>query len=147
MQGRTGQAKPSSRVPTRQACPASSLGRSVPSGRAALLVPIETSLAPDVSEGDEQDAHEDKHLDEAEPLELPHDHRPRVEEHSLDVEDDEEHRREVEANGEPAMGRAVRDDAGLVRGQLRLVRLVRAQHEAEGDQSANQTENYQYENQ
>ena len=37
-------------------------------------------------EGDEQDAHEDEHLDEAEPLELLHDHGPRVEEDSFDVE-------------------------------------------------------------
>src|SRR5206468_6056328 len=64
------------------------------------LVPLERPLPPDVDVGDREDHQEEEELHEAEPGELVEDHRERVEEDNLDVEDDEEHRREVEADRE-----------------------------------------------
>src|SRR6266581_3432469 len=111
--------------------------------RAVRSVPIEASVAPDVRERYEEYAHEHEHLDEAEPLELPHQHRPRIEEDGLDVEDDEKHRGEVEADRQPAHRRSLRDDAGLVRSELFLGGLGRAEHEAQRSDRADQTENHQ----
>ena len=46
-------------------------------------------------------------------------HRERVQEHDLDVEDDEEHRRQVEADREALLLRRPRRDAGLERDRAR----------------------------
>src|SRR5579871_1218533 len=45
------------------------------------LVPFQTALAPDVRQRDEQDQHEDEHLDDPVPAELAQVDRPRIEEH------------------------------------------------------------------
>src|SRR2546428_13612535 len=111
----------------------------------APLLPIQTSFAPDVGQSDEQDAHEDQHLDEAEPLQLAQEHSPRVEEDRLDVENDEQHRGQVKAHGEPPVGGRVGDDPGLVGFELALRRSRRPEHEAEGDQRSQYPEDYQYE--
>ena len=66
-------------------------------------------------------------LDQAEGAELTEDDRPGVEEHDLDVEDDEDHRHEVEADGEPLRRLLVRHDAALVGRDLgRRVGFLRA---------------------
>src|SRR6266508_5796258 len=113
--------------------------------RRAPLLPIKAPFAPDMRQRDEQDAHEDEHLDEAEPLELVEGDRPRVEEDRLDVEDDEEHRRQVEAHGQAAVGGGVGDDARLIRGELALGGSRWAEHEAQRDDRSQECEDDQYE--
>jgi hypothetical protein len=61
------------------------------------------------------------------------DHSERIQEHDLDVEDDEEHRREVEADREALnSGRAGRD-AGLKRELAPAYMLMRARRKDEGE--------------
>src|SRR5439155_1408587 len=113
--GRTGPATPSCHGPIRPACPAWWSGCSGPAIPRGLLFPIQASLLPDVGEGDQQDADEDQHLDKTEPLQLPEQDRPWVEEDGFDVEDDEQHRRRVEADRQP-------EDGGS--GEVAWLRLV-----------------------
>src|SRR5262249_1353159 len=100
------------RAPCPPRAPAPSGGRA---RRAACLAPLERPLAPDVDVGEREDAEEDEELEEAEPRELVEDHGERVEEHDLDVEEDEEHRRQVEVDGEALRGRRPLRDARLER--------------------------------
>src|ERR1700742_4395840 len=65
-------------------------------------VPVEAATSPHVRVGDEDGDDEQDHLDEAEDAEGRERHRPRVQEDGLDVEDDEEHRGQVEPHREPA---------------------------------------------
>src|SRR3990172_11150623 len=73
-----------------------------------LIGPVDHALLPDVDQpGDERD-HEDPHGDEPGPAQAcvalrvrEEQHRPRVEEDGLDVEDDEEERYDVELDAEP----------------------------------------------
>src|SRR5262249_15055989 len=67
---------------------------------ASALLPIERPLPPDVDVAEGEDGDEEEELDESEPGELMEDDGQRVEEHDLDVEDDEQHRGEVEADRE-----------------------------------------------
>src|SRR5947209_9459519 len=59
----------------------------------------------DVAHGENQDEHQHLHEQEPRPYpegaRLPEDRRPGEQEHGLDVEDDEEHRDEIELHGEP----------------------------------------------
>src|SRR5437879_5447871 len=48
------------------------------------LVPFEATFAPDVGQCDQEDGHEDQHLDQAVPAQLAEDHRPGIEEDGLD---------------------------------------------------------------
>src|SRR5215210_997034 len=63
------------------------------------LVPFQPAATPDVGVRDEHGEDEQRHLDEPEQAELPEGDGPRVEEDDLDVEDDEEHRGQVELHG------------------------------------------------
>src|SRR3712207_8205292 len=58
---------------------------------------------------DEQDADEEEHLDEGEESQPLENDGPGIEEHRLDVEDQEEHRDQREADGEPPPRRLFRD--------------------------------------
>src|SRR4029077_1394452 len=109
----------------------------------APLLPIQASFAPDVGEGDEQDAHEHQHLDEAEPLELLQEHRPWIEEDRFDVEDDEEHRRQIEPHRYAAMGGSVGDDPGFIRRHLSPGWACGAEHEAQGNERYHEPEDDQ----
>ena len=60
------------------------------------MSPIRAPLLPHVDERDDDDAQKAEHLDEAEPPEVAEVNGPRVDEDRLDVEDDEEDRRQVE---------------------------------------------------
>src|SRR5919107_6459934 len=82
----------------------------------APLVPLEPAATPHVGVRDEHRADEDDHLDQPEDAERVVRDRPRVEEDDLDVEDDEEHRRQVVLDREPAPGERLVDrlDAALV---------------------------------
>src|SRR5688572_1726788 len=65
-----------------------------------MSVPLQPAAAPDVGVRDEDRADEQDHLDEAEQAELAEGDGPRVEEDDLDVEDDEQHRGQVELDRE-----------------------------------------------
>ena len=64
--------------------------------------------------------------------ELVEDHRERIEKHDLDVEDDEEHRRQVEADREALLLRRPGGDARLERHRARAGPCARALREDEG---------------
>jgi hypothetical protein len=87
-----------------------------------LLISIERSLAPDVDVGEREDDDEEEELDEAEPRELVEDDGERIQEDDLDVEDDEEHRRQVEADREAAVHRRSVGDARLERQRAHRMR-------------------------
>src|SRR3954447_1941885 len=61
----------------------------------APLVPLEPAAPPDVGVRDEHRDDENDHLDQSEDAQPVVGDGPRVEEDDLDVEDDEEHRRQV----------------------------------------------------
>src|SRR5207253_2688330 len=71
------------------------------------------SLPPDIDVGERQDHEEEAELEEPEPRELVEDDSERVEEDDLDVEDDEEHRGQVEADREALRLRRPLRDARL----------------------------------
>ena len=88
-------------------------------------LPFERSSSPDVDERHEQQRDEDDRLDEREDPERLELHGDRVEEDDLDVEQDEEHRDQVEADPEAEVLRDVRRQAALVRLALDLARPPR----------------------
>src|SRR5215510_14055190 len=92
----------------------------------ACLLPVEGPLAPDVDVGDHQDQEEHGELGEAEPGELMENDTKRIQEDDLDVEDDEEHRRQVEADGEALAARWAGRDARLERDPARPRATLRA---------------------
>src|SRR5262245_50213912 len=63
---------------------------------ALLFSPVEHALAPDIDVPGEQQSEEEHNLNEARPSELAQRHRPRIEERDLDVEEQENHRDQVE---------------------------------------------------
>src|SRR6476659_2923083 len=96
--------------------------------RHVLMGPVEPALAPDVGVGDEHEPDEHRHLREAEHPEASERDRPREQEDRLDVEDDEQHRDDVELDAEPLATRQPHGVvAALVRRALDQVRMVRPQ--------------------
>src|SRR5206468_1485952 len=92
------------------------------------------SLPPDVDVREREDRDEEEKLDEAVPRELVEDHGERIQEDDLDVEEDEQHRREVEADREaPGVRRSARD-AGLERHRPRAQSARRPLREHEAHQ-------------
>src|SRR3954454_2613859 len=65
-----------------------------------VLAPFERAPPPDVHEGDDEEGDEDDGLDQRERPEVAQLHRDRIEEDDLDVEQDEQHRDQVEADPE-----------------------------------------------
>src|SRR6476659_5613575 len=63
--------------------------------------PVQPALAPDVDVDHEHERDEHRHLSQAEQPELADRDRPGEEEDRLDVEDDEQHRDDVELDREP----------------------------------------------
>src|SRR5436190_3567931 len=68
---------------------------------AAFIPPIERALPPHVHVAGEEKRHEQRHLHEPRPSEIAQRHRPRIEERHLDVEEQENHRDEVELHRLP----------------------------------------------
>src|SRR5690606_41276896 len=64
-------------------------------------VPVQAATPPHVGVRDEDGADEQEHLDKPEQTEQIEGHGPRVEEDDLDVEDDEQHRGQIELDREP----------------------------------------------
>src|SRR5215212_6131324 len=100
-----------------------------------LSCPFERALAPRVVVADDEYAYEDEHFQERELREgevVAHeDYRPGEEEDGLHVEDEEEHRDDVVANGEAVVRLGRRVYAALVRAHLRLAVEHRAHEAAE----------------
>src|SRR3954451_16412662 len=94
-------------------------------------MPLERSLPPDVHVRDYENHDEEQELEEPEPRELMEDHRERVEKHDLDVEDDEQHRRQVEADREALLARRAGGDARLERDRPGPHAPVRTRREGE----------------
>jgi hypothetical protein len=91
-----------------------------------LLVPIQNALSPHIDEPHNEHSHEGEHLKEREHTHLLEDDRPGVHEDNFDIEEDEEHRYEVEANVEPLFThRANWDSTTLPRHLLGLGHLLR----------------------
>ena len=94
--------------------------------------PAECAVADQEEEGDEHHDGEDHHFDEAEGAQLMEDHRPRVQEHDLDVEDDEDHGHQVEADRETGGRLDGGDDPALVGSRLGRRGPLRRGHEGRG---------------
>src|SRR3972149_4443574 len=88
-----------------------------PSGR-----PFQAALLPDIQEADQEDPEEEDHFHQPEKSQAIQDNRPGIQEHDLDVEDNEQHRDQVELDREPLSGAAHRIDPALVRGEFILGR-------------------------
>src|SRR5215211_5945408 len=113
------------------AAPSSGRGR----GGAAASPPLECPLPPNVDVRDAEDHQEEEELEEAEPPELVEDHCQRIQEDDLDVEEDEQHRREVEADREASRLRSAARDARLEGDRARAPPLPRplGEHERHRD--------------
>ena len=96
---------------------------------AACLPPFERSLPPDVDVGERRMIRKTRNSTNPNHAELVEDHGERIQEDDLDVEEDEEHRRQVEADREAllaAAGRAETPDSnGIVRARTRACGRVR----------------------
>src|SRR6266850_133432 len=77
-------------------------------------LPFQAAAAPAVHVPHDEDAQEDEHLGEAEEPHATEEDRPRVQEGGLDVEEDEEHRDDVEADRRALAGRVDHGDPALV---------------------------------
>src|SRR6266496_6567907 len=90
------------------------------------LPPVQPAALPHVDVGHEHERDEDGHLGQAEQAELTEAHGPGEQEDGLDVEDDEQHRDDVELHGEPfTRGEPRRLDPALVWRQLGPRRAMR----------------------
>src|SRR5215207_4323178 len=103
-----------------------------------LPLPIERALLPDVSQRDHEGEREHEHGHVTGPPELAQQHGPRVDEHGLDVEDDEQQRHEVELHPESVVRRADRLRAALERARLLSRRAPWSEQRREPDQHRSQ---------
>src|SRR6476660_3289481 len=85
---------------------------------ASLMSPVQHALAPDVDVAREQDGKEHDNLNEPRPPQPPQGHRERIEKRHLDVEQQEDHRDEVELDRVPLPRVPDRWHAALVRCKL-----------------------------
>src|SRR5436190_16429787 len=61
-----------------------------------ILLPLQATVVPYVNEAHHQHRQKDTHLDQARNPQRAIDHRPRIEEDKLDIEEDEQDRRQIE---------------------------------------------------
>src|SRR5215468_9779836 len=66
------------------------------SASSPIVAPVERALAPDVDVARQQERHEEQHLHESVPAEIAQRHRPRIQKRDLDVEQEKDHRDEIE---------------------------------------------------
>src|SRR5947207_8197392 len=91
--------------------------------------PVEPALAPDVDVRHEHEPDEYRHLDQPEQPERAERDRPREQEDRLDVEDDEQHRDQIELDAEAFPARPPDGVVtALVGRQLHRVRTIRPEH-------------------
>src|SRR5262245_23644447 len=81
----------------------------------SFVTPVEDALAPHVDVAGEQEQEEDDQLEEADPAEFAQRERPGIEERDLDVEQQEDHRHQVELHRVPVARVADGRHAALVR--------------------------------
>src|SRR3954466_8307506 len=112
-----------------------STGMSKSDSSPTVSTPIERAFAPDVDVTGEQQRHEEQHLDEPAPAEIAQRHRPRVEEGDFDVEEQENHRHEVELHRLALARVADGGHAALVGGRLFGRRFFRAEHAGKHDRN------------
>src|SRR6266498_5132729 len=110
--------------------------RTATRSRAAVpsLLPLERSFPPDIHVRNHEDRNEEEELEEAEPRELVEDDGQRIQEHDLDVEDDEEHCRQVKADREALRLRGSKRDARLEGDRSRADATVWTRREGEGEE-------------
>src|SRR5262249_38635312 len=94
--------------------------------------PIERALPPDIEVADEHESDEEQHLDESEQLQLAIDHRPGIQKHGFDVEQDEDHRHQIKLDAESVFGVTCGCDATLVRSILLRTLQPASQHHGQG---------------
>src|SRR6185295_3388715 len=83
-----------------------------------LLRPLERALPPGVVVANNEYADEQQHLDQSKHRKAVINHRPWEQENGFDVEDQKQHRHNIEPDGEPITRIADRINAALVRQQL-----------------------------
>src|SRR4051812_2936468 len=135
--------------------PAGRRRRSRPSGAASRgpagsSCPFERTSPPDVDEADEEEHHEDDRFHESEGSNRLQEHGDGVEEDHLDVEQDEQHRHEVEGDAEAEVACYFRWQTALVRLTLHLPRPLRADelvrlNEGEADKQPEEEEDKDWE--
>src|SRR5262245_33165681 len=84
----------------------------------SLVTPVEYAFAPDIKEAKEEQSKEDQHLDESHPPQSANSHRERIEKRHLDVEEQEDHRAEVELDRMALARIAHGRHAALIRGEF-----------------------------
>src|ERR1700719_680711 len=62
--------------------------------------PVQNALLPDIKKAHQDDADVHEHFPETEVFEISQDHRPRIQKHSLYIEQNEQHSYQVELHGE-----------------------------------------------
>src|SRR5262245_23018923 len=105
-----------------------------------LAAPIERAFAPDVDIARQQQREERDDLPEAGLAQIAEGDRPGIEKRDLDVEEQEDHRHEIELDGLPFARIADRWHAALVRRRFFRGGLARAQKLRQQDGSAGKTD-------
>src|SRR5438128_942381 len=90
-------------------------------------LPIERAIVPGIVEPNHEDPEEDHHLRQARDAEPAGDHRPRVQEDELHVEQDEENRRQVELDRQAPDRQRERALSALERFGLHRRRVLRTE--------------------
>src|SRR5262249_32033514 len=116
-------------------------------GRSRPSIPVERALLQQIEVAHEQDEDEEQHLDQAVQPELAERHGPRVEEHRLDVEEDEEHRDQIELDREAGARVADRLDAALIRSELGRVLPPRHDERGHADRAGGEQQRHREEHQ
>src|SRR6185503_1313324 len=115
-------------------------GRFPRGGTDAARAPVEDTLAPHVYETDEQNQKERDDLDEPGPPEVAQRNGPRIQESHLDIEQQEDHRDEVELDRLALASVADRGHAALIRRQLFRRRVPRSEQHGEPDHDAGEAD-------
>src|SRR4030095_11151609 len=95
--------------------------------------PVQYALSPDVDVAYEEDRKERQDLEEPGPPEAAQRQRPRVEERDLDVEEQKDHRHQVELHRVSFTRVADGGHAALVRGELLRGGILRAEQDREAN--------------
>src|SRR5215470_7882925 len=99
-----------------------------------FLGPVQHALLDDVKEARQDQDDEQEHLDKGKHLQVAVHDSPRIEEDRFDVEQDEDHRDQVEPYAEALLGGAGRGDAAFVRQILYWISGAFAKSEGQRDQ-------------
>src|SRR5262245_43344672 len=101
-----------------------------------VSLPVECAIVPRVEEPHHEDSQKDDHLRQPEGAEPAKDHRPRVEEHKLDVEKNEQNRGQIELDRQAADGQRERNLPALERLRFHGRRPLRAEQLRQQDVQA-----------